>query len=69
MYWQQFYTVFDVVDASSQVYESVRKEVTYTALHISGCNNTDARFKISIKTMHIAREVETLFVKTPQSLL
>ena len=27
---------------------------------ISGCNNTDVRFKISIKTIHIARKVVRL---------
>ena len=30
--WHVWVT-FEVVDASSHVYESVRKEVTYTALH------------------------------------
>ena len=30
---------------------------------ISGCNNTDVRFKISIKTIHIARKVVRLLPK------
>ena len=40
-YGEQFSTVYEVVDASSKVYESVQPKVTY-----SGCINTDARFKI-----------------------